>query len=60
LLIVKEANRFFHVLEIIRAPILGDWPTALNWVVSAFILVTVFVAALSTLTFTRRRTYLWL
>jgi lipopolysaccharide transport system permease protein len=58
--IVKEANPFFHLLEIIRAPMLGDWPAALNWLISACILVTVFVAALSTLTFTRRRTYLWL
>jgi lipopolysaccharide transport system permease protein len=58
--IVKDANPFYHLLEIVRAPLLGAWPTAANWIVSASILGFAFLAALWTLATTRRRIYLWL
>lgn len=31
---VLEPNPFFHLLEIVRAPLLGQFPTTVNWVVS--------------------------
>jgi lipopolysaccharide transport system permease protein len=58
--IVKDANPFYHLLEIVRAPLLGEWPTPVNWIVSIVILAFAFVAALATLAATRRRIYLWL
>jgi len=33
-LLLLDANPFFHLIEIVRAPLLGSLPTALNWQLS--------------------------
>lgn len=36
---VVELNPFFHMIELVRAPLLGQVPTALNWIVMLATLV---------------------
>jgi lipopolysaccharide transport system permease protein len=45
-LYLLDLNPFFHLLEIIRGPLLGEAPTATNWIVSIAVAVVGWVAAL--------------
>jgi ABC-type polysaccharide/polyol phosphate export permease len=45
-LYLLDLNPFFHLLEIIRGPLLGEVPTATNWIVSIAVAVVGWVAAL--------------
>jgi ABC-type polysaccharide/polyol phosphate export permease len=58
----KDANPFYHLLQVVRGPLLGgpEAATPTNWLVSLSILGVLFVAALATLALSRRRIYLWL
>jgi ABC-type polysaccharide/polyol phosphate export permease len=58
--ILVEANPFYHLLQLLRAPLLGELPTALNWQVSVAVTVVAGVGALASLAATRRHVYLWL
>jgi lipopolysaccharide transport system permease protein len=33
-ILLLDANPFFHLIEIVRAPLLGTFPSALNWQIS--------------------------
>jgi lipopolysaccharide transport system permease protein len=57
---IVDANPFFHLMEIVRAPLLGQVPTLENWLVSLAMFV---IGALITLAFFgrfRRRVAYWL
>lgn len=41
-----DSNPFYHMLEVIRAPLLGELPTALNWTVSGALAVLGWTLAL--------------
>ena len=41
-----DSNPFYHMLEVIRAPLLGQLPTALNWTVSGTLAVLGWTLAL--------------
>lgn len=41
-----DSNPFYHMLEVIRAPLLGELPTALNWTVSGGLAVLGWILAL--------------
>jgi lipopolysaccharide transport system permease protein len=58
--VVTQANPFFHLIELVRAPLLGNSPTLLNWEVSLSVLVTLTAFALLTLSLTRRKILIWL
>lgn len=59
-LYLLNGNPFFHLLEIIRAPLLGGMPTADNWIVSAAIAVVGWIAALVFYGRYKRRIAYWL
>lgn len=58
--VVTQANPFFHLIELVRAPLLGSSPTLLNWEISLSVLATLAVLALFTLSLTRRKILIWL
>lgn len=58
--VITEANPFYHLLEIIRAPLLGDLPTATNWAVTLAIVAFLGALAAATNGYTRKRIFLWL
>lgn len=58
--LIVQANPLYHLLELVRAPILGAQPTALNWTVALSILGGLMIAALIVLGLTRRRLFVWL
>jgi ABC-type polysaccharide/polyol phosphate export permease len=55
-----EANPFHHMLEIVRAPILGSQPSVLNWAVTLGLLAGLMLVSFVTLALTRRRIFVWL
>lgn len=57
---VVQYNPLYHMVQLVRAPIVGELPTALNWQMS--LAATAVVAALSfvSLAMTRRSVYLWI
>ena len=57
---VLTPNPFFHLLEIVRAPIMGDVPSATNWMVTIIMAVVGWAAALIVLGRYRHRIPFWL
>lgn len=55
-----DANPFYHLIELVRAPILGHYPTALNWIVAITVLVATIILAFITLSVSRRKIFTWL
>lgn len=55
-----HANPFYHMIELIRAPLLGQPATALNWQVSLWCCAIAILLALVSVSLTRRRVNLWL
>jgi ABC-type polysaccharide/polyol phosphate export permease len=55
-----QANPFYHLIELVRAPLLGHEPTWLNWQVGLWSCAVMCFLAIMTLTFTRKRLSLWL
>jgi ABC-type polysaccharide/polyol phosphate export permease len=53
-------NPLYHIIELIRAPLLGYAPTMLNWSVSLCAVAILALLALVSLASTRRRIFLWL
>lgn len=53
-------NPFYHLIEIVRRPLMGDPATAMNWYVSLIALGTVLLLAMISLAVTRKRIFLWL
>lgn len=54
------SNPFYHLIELVRAPILGEMATPLNWTFSLWCVGVVGVLALVSVSFTRKRLPLWL
>jgi len=55
-----DVNPFYHLIEVIRAPLLGQLPTLLNWVYLLGMLVCGWAVTLSFFTKFRRRVAYWL
>jgi ABC-type polysaccharide/polyol phosphate export permease len=55
-----ELNPVFHMLEIVRAPLLGNFPTTINWIVSSTICFLGWVVALTIYGNYKRRIAYWL
>lgn len=53
-------NPFFHLVEIVRAPMLGEAPTYLNWMISIGCAVVSGLLACWTWAFSRNRIFVWL
>lgn len=53
-------NPFYHLIEIVRAPLLGSFPTAVNWWVAAGITLLNFLVALAFFTRFRSRISYWI
>lgn len=55
-----HANPFYHFIELVRAPLLGHEPSYLNWQVALWCCAGIAVAAVLSVTITRKRLNLWL
>ncbi|MET0181615.1 MAG: ABC transporter permease [Caulobacterales bacterium] len=55
-----EANPFYHLIELVRAPMLGAPADLRHWIFSFWILGAAFVMALVSVSLTRRRVALWI
>ncbi|MEZ5960377.1 MAG: ABC transporter permease [Hyphomonadaceae bacterium] len=53
-------NPFAHLIALVREPMLGNYPTVLNWQVGLWCCATAAIAALAVVSATRRRITLWL
>lgn len=58
--IFLDANPFYHLIEVIRAPLLGSMPTLTNWVVSIVIAVAGWVMTLLVYSRYKNRISYWL
>ena len=58
--IVVQLNPFFHLVELVRAPVLGQVATLTNWTVSLGMIVFLALLSFISLRFSRGRIYLWL
>ncbi|MBY0565490.1 MAG: ABC transporter permease [Hyphomonadaceae bacterium] len=58
--IIYEANPFYHLLEVVRAPMLGQMPTDMNWIVSVSTVAILGVLAVIVTALTRKQIFLWL
>jgi len=54
------ANPFYHIIELVRAPLLGSAPTMQNWLVAEITLGALMLTAWIVLSSSRRRIFLWL
>lgn len=55
-----DLNPFYHLLEIVRAPLLGNAPTLTNWTISLLAVGLAGLLAVALQMFSRRRIFLWL
>lgn len=55
-----DLNPLFHLLEIVRSPLLGQAPTVTNWIVSSVLALAGWLAALSLYGRYKRRIAYWL
>lgn len=58
--LIVHANPFFHLIELVRAPLLGNFPTMANWVVSLSLVGGFAIAAVIVGAMSRKRLFLWL
>jgi lipopolysaccharide transport system permease protein len=59
-LYIVDANPFFHLIEIVRAPLLGSFPLLENWLVSLAMCIIGWVVTLAFYGRYRRRVAYWL
>ncbi len=57
---ILQWNPLFHMMEIIRSPLLGQVPSTVNWMVSLFIAIIGWVCALIILSRYKNRIAYWL
>ena len=57
---VVDFNPFYHLIEIVRQPLLGNAASANNWMIVAALLGISGAAALLSLALCRRKVFLWL
>lgn len=53
-------NPFYHMIELVRAPLLGHQATLLNWQVALGTLAVVIVMAFISVSIARKRISLWI
>ncbi|MDR7117316.1 ABC transporter permease [Caulobacter sp. BE254] len=53
-------NPLYHLMQLVREPLLGRLPTAENWAVCAAIVVVLSLAAVASQAFTRKKIFIWL
>lgn len=58
--IFTHGNPFYHLIELVRAPLLGQHASAMNWQVSLSACAVMAVLALITVAATRKQINLWL
>ena len=58
--ILLTLNPFYHFIEIVRAPLIGDMPTALNWIISCGFVVVGWLVTLCVYGKYRARIAYWL
>lgn len=56
---LADGNPLFHLIELVRAPLLGDAPTELNWTVGLSVVGALAVMALISVAASRKRVALW-
>lgn len=57
---VVQLNPLYHMVELIREPLLGHAPSLNNYLVSLALVASVLVLAVINLAYTRRKIFLWL
>lgn len=57
---VLDSNPLYHLMEIVRAPIMNSAPTLLNWIVSISILVVGWIASILIFNRYKRKIAYWL
>lgn len=57
---IVDFNPFYHLVEIIREPMLGGQASAMNWIVSGGVLLALAIGAAASLPKTRGRVSLWI
>jgi lipopolysaccharide transport system permease protein len=55
-----QANPFYHLLEVVRSPLLANWPSITNWTVSSLLAVFGWSCTLVLFNRYRRRIAYWL
>lgn len=58
--ILIEGNPFYHFVQLVRAPMLGEAPTLVNWQVSLMAVGVAAALAMVSLAASRKSIYLWL
>jgi ABC-type polysaccharide/polyol phosphate export permease len=58
--IFAEINPVYHLIEVARAPLLGEWPAQLSWLVSGAMAVVGSLIAIALLVRTSRRIVFWI
>jgi lipopolysaccharide transport system permease protein len=53
-------NPFYHFVNVVRSPLLGAYPTALNWAVCLFLMIVGWIAAILFFGSYRKRIAYWL
>jgi ABC-type polysaccharide/polyol phosphate export permease len=59
-LYLLDLNPMYHLLEIVRAPLLGDFPTTINWVVACALALVGWLFAIALYGRYKRRIAYWL
>lgn len=59
-LIFLDANPFYHLIEVVRAPLLGEMPTLANWLVSVAMVVVGWILTLFVYAKYKNRITYWL
>ena len=54
-----DANPFYHMIEIVRRPMMGELPATESWLVCGSIVLTLSVIAFAVTAITRKRIFLW-
>jgi lipopolysaccharide transport system permease protein len=57
---IVNSNPVYHMIEIVRGPLMGTMPTMTNWLVSLAVIAVVGIASLFSLGLMRQKIYLWL
>lgn len=53
-------NPLFHLMQLVREPLLGRFPTTENWLVALGVLVVLSIAAVAAQALTRKKIFIWL
>jgi ABC-type polysaccharide/polyol phosphate export permease len=57
---VAQLNPLYHLIELVRAPLLGNLPQARDWFVGLGLAVILMVLAVVSQALTRKKLFLWL